>query len=224
MVPAKKMQVIEEKIKKECGCQGSGCSDCRTKVARMRMYANAEIPMDYWPLAMKDFKGDQNFKQYIINDILSDIKKVYEEGMSLAFVGNLGIGKTYAAACVLKTALMSGFTARYIYMSDIIQKSTESNSHIFEELTTVDFLVLDEYCDRYVFPSDKAEQLFGQTMERVLRHRLQNRMPTILCSNTPDLKDVLAGEFSRAVDSLFSRYVKIIYVSGKDFRKLGSKE
>jgi len=49
-------------------------------------------------------------------------------------------------------------------------------------------------------------------------------MPTIICSNTPDLKDVLAGEFSRAVDSLFSRYVKTIYVSGKDFRKSQGKE
>jgi len=224
MIPPKKLQFVEEKIKKDCSCAGEGCTECRSKTARIKAYAKAEIPMDYWLLSMKDFKGDQNFKQYIIDNVLSDIKKVYEDGTSLAFVGNLGIGKTYAAACILKTALMSGFSSRYIYMSDIIQKSTENNSGIFEELTTVDFLVLDEYCDRYVFPSEKAEQLFGQTMERVLRHRLQNRMPTILCSNTPELKDVLAGEFSRAVDSLFSRYVKTIYVSGKDYRKAHGKE
>lgn len=224
MVPPKKLQLIEEKIKRECSCQGESCSECRGKISRIKMYAKAEIPMDYWFLSMKDFKGDPNFKKYVIDNVLSDVKKVYEEGTSLAFVGNLGIGKTYVAVAILKSALVAGFTARYIYMSDIIQKSTEGNSGIFEELTTVDFLVLDEYCDRYVFPSDKAEQLFGQTMERVLRHRLQNRMPTILCSNTPELKDVLAGEFSRAVDSLFSRYVKTIYVSGKDFRKSNGKE
>jgi DNA replication protein DnaC len=224
MVPPRKLQSIEEKIKRDCACQNVGCSDCKQKIARTRSYAKSELPMDYWFLSMKDFKGDQNFKKYIIDNVLTDINKFYEEGMSLAFVGNLGIGKTYAAVCILKTALTSGFTARYIYMSDIIQKSTENNSTIFDELTTVDFLTLDEYCDRYVFPSDKAEQLFGQTMERILRHRLQNRMPTIICSNTPDLKDVLAGEFSRAVDSLFSRYVKIVYVSGKDFRKSQGKE
>lgn len=224
MVPARKLQSIEEKIKKDCSCQGSSCSECKQKIARVRSYAKAELPMDYWLLSMKDFKGDPNFKKYIIDNVLTDINKFYEDGMSLAFVGNLGIGKTYAAVCVLKTAIMSGFSARYIYMSDIIQKSLEPHSSIFDELTTVDFLTLDEYCDRYVFPSDKAEQLFGQTMERILRHRLQNRMPTIICSNTPDLKDVLAGEFSRAVDSLFSRYVKTIYVSGKDFRKSQGKE
>jgi DNA replication protein DnaC len=223
MVPPKKLQVIEEKIKRECQCQTEGCSECKKKIARIRSYAKAEIPMDYWLLSMKDFQGDQNFKKYVVDNVLSDIPKFYEEGMSLAFVGNLGIGKTYAAVCILKSAIMSGYSARYIYMSDIIQKSTEGQSGIFDELTNVDFLTLDEYCDRYVFPSDKAEQLFGQTMERVLRHRLQNRMPTIICSNTPDLKDVLAGDFSRAVDSLFSRYVKTIYVSGKDFRKSGKE-
>jgi DNA replication protein DnaC len=224
MVPQKKLQVIEEKIKRDCQCAGEGCSECKKKIARVRAYAKAELPMDYWFLSMKDFKGDQNFKKYVIDNVLADINRFYEEGQSLAFVGNLGIGKTYAAVAIMKTAIMSNFSARYIYMSDIIQKATESNSGIFEELTNVDFLTLDEYCDRYVFPSDKAEQLFGQTMERILRHRLQNRMPTIICSNTPDLKDVLAGDFSRAVDSLFSRYVKVVYVSGKDFRKSGGKE
>jgi len=224
MIPQKKMDLILRKIRIDCGeCSGLGCSTCKAQASRLKTYSIADIPFDYWMLPFGDFKGDGNFKDFITKK-LHDIDSMYEDGSSVAFVGNLGTGKTYAACCILKIALVSGYSAKYANMADVINEVTRNNTEFFDKIINIDFLILDEYDSRWIYPSEKAEQLFGQTMERVLRHRFQNKMPTIICSNTPDLKNVLAGDFSRAVDSLFSRYVNILYVKGKDFRKLKEGE
>jgi len=220
MVPQKKMDLIEKRIRNSCReCAGGGCLSCRAQITRCKIYAAADIPMDYWMLAFKNFKGDENFKRFITSK-LSDVSEMYEKGSSLAFVGNLGTGKTYAACCVLKMALVKGYSARYVNMADVIEETVKNNYKFLDKITNIDFLCIDEYDSRWVFPSEKAEQLFGQTMERILRARFQNGMPTIICSNTPNLSDVLAGDFSRAVDSLFSKYMEVLYVKGRDFRKI----
>ena len=209
-----------KKVLSSCkSCDGEGCRDCKSKTSRFRSYARVGIPMDYWTLAFKDFAGDSNFKK-IISEYLTNINPAYEDGVSLAFVGNLGTGKTYAACSILKLAQVSGYSVKYLNMSDIIDNVSKGDRDFYDKATNIDFLCIDEYDARWVYPSEKAEQLFGQTMERILRFRFQNKMPTIICSNTLKLENVLAGDFSRAVDSLFSKYVKVIYVSGKDFRKI----
>lgn len=220
MVPKKKMLLIEKKIKSKCrDCEdGFVCTSCKATIARCKKYDYSGVPMDYWMLPFKDFKGDRNFRKRV-SSYIEDINLMYENGSSLAFVGNFGTGKTYVACCILKLAIVNNYSGKYVNMSDIIDESTKNNSKIFEKITNVDFLVIDEFCDRWVYPSEKAEQLFGQTMERILRQRFQNKMPTIICSNTTNLKDVLAGDFSRSIDSLFSKYMETMYVSGKDFRK-----
>jgi DNA replication protein DnaC len=179
--------------------------------------------MDYWMLAFKDFEGDDNFKRFITAK-MSDMSDMYENGGSLAFVGNLGTGKTYAASCILKMAIVSGYTARYVNMSDVVNELVSSktdNSTYLNSLIDVDFLAIDEFDKRWVFPSEKAEHLFGQTLEHILRSRFQNYMPTVLCSNTENIDEVLSEDFARAFSSLRSQYMKVLYVAGKDFRKSG---
>lgn len=227
MIPSKKLEIIQKRVRNNCeGCMGSGCNKCRAKLSRFKSYASSGIPMNYWDLSLKDFQGDKNFKKFLINKV-SDIQKMYEDGCSLAFIGNLGTGKTYAASCILKMAIVNGFSASYINMSDIVTEIVSgnvNNAKFLNDLVSVDFLVIDEFDKRYIFPSEKAERLFGQNLEYVLRNRFQNYMPTILCSNTQNIDDVLSEDFSRAFSSLRSKYMKVIYVAGKDFRKLNSGE
>lgn len=225
MVPQTKKQYIIDKIKAECpNCHGQECSVCRSKVARTALYARSGIPVDYWDKSWKQFNGDPNFKKLIRDKILTRIDSVYENGESYAFVGNLGIGKSYAACAILRIALMNNFRAKYETMSSVINTMLSSNidsNKYLKELMEVDFLVLDEYDVRWIFPSEKAEQMFGSTLEHILRNRFQNKMPTILCSNTVEIDKVLSEDFSKAFESLRTQYVKIVYVSGKDYRKYG---
>jgi DNA replication protein DnaC len=184
-------------------------------------YAEAGIPIDYWLLPFSNFSGDPNFKK-AVSAIIENINNIYLSGESLGFVGNLGTGKTYAACCILKKAIVSGYDAKYVNMSDVVNgliSKSSDNQEYLSELMNIDFLVIDEFDKRWVFPSEKVEQLFGQTLEHILRSRFQNQMPTILCSNTNNIDDVLSDEFSRAFSSLRQKYMKVFIVAGRDFRK-----
>lgn len=220
MIPKRKLDFVKSKIIEGCQCQtDTGCPKCRSQISRVTRYAQAGIPADYWLLSFKDFQGDPNFKK-LISTQLKDISGLYNDGRSSAFVGNLGTGKTYAATSILKRAIVAGYSAQYYHMDQVIRSSISPDSNEFyKEITGTDFICIDEYDSRWVFPSEKSETLFGQTMESILRFRFQNNMPTIICSNTEDVTKVLAGDFSRTTESLFSKYVKVIYVAGKDFRK-----
>tara|TARA_R110002020_G_scaffold50716_9_gene143385 strand:+ start:108839 stop:109510 length:672 start_codon:yes stop_codon:yes gene_type:complete len=219
MIPVNKLRMMKELCIKECKeCGGSKCEMCASKAMRFSRYASSNIPIDYWNSSYKNFIGDKRFKD-AARGYIENVDKMYGDGDSIAFIGGFGTGKTYMAACMLKIAMIRGYSALYYHMSDMIQDSLDSKSSFFEKAGSIDFLCIDEFDSRWVFPSENSEQLFGQTMERVFRHRFQNKMPTIICSNTHDLNSVLSGRFSSSVESLFSQFVKVLYIGGKDLRK-----
>ncbi len=224
MIPYKKLESIKQKIRRDCtGCRDSaGCNVCASRLERITRYARAGIPVRYWDLAFKNFQGDPNFAKFIRENVLKDIDTFYDKGESLAFIGNLGTGKSYAACCILKRALVADYSGLYVQMADIVSKTLSSkvdSSEYMESLIQADFLVIDEFDPRWVFPSEKVEQMFGTTLEYIMRTRFQNSMPTVLCSNANDIDKVLSNDFGRAFSSLRSMYMKVIIVSGKDFRK-----
>jgi DNA replication protein DnaC len=223
MIPEKKLNFIIRKIESNCDCKGDGCQTCRQKTARITLYAKSGIPVEYWNKSWKDFAGDQNFKKIVRDKILSRMVDVYDNGESFAFVGKLGVGKTYAACAILKIAALNDFSIHYCNMSDVIDKVTKNDHEYFDILINKDFVCFDEFDSRWIYPSEKAEQLFGQTMERIFRHRFQNNMPTVVCSNTIDIESVLKNDFENSIDSLFTKFMKIIDVGGKDYRKYGKE-
>ena len=217
-----KLKRLKLKVTKECkACSGSGCSDCLSKADRISKYSECGIPVEYWMLSFKNFSGDNHFKEIIKKDI-ENILDFYDSGLSYLFSGNLGTGKTYAACCLLKVAALSGFSCHYTTMAEavntILSSSTDSKKY-FSMLISQDFLVIDEFDSRWIFPSEKTEQVFGSSLEYILRTRFQNQLPTILCSNNDDVDQILGGYFAKTFKSLRSKYVKVIYVGGKDFRR-----
>jgi DNA replication protein DnaC len=223
MVPPKKLESIKNRIRESCQCKGRGCSICASKIERLTRYARAGIPVRYWDLAFKDFQGDPNFGNFI-RTIMSDIEGFYDKGESLAFIGNLGTGKSYAACCILKMGLVNDYSGLYVQMAEIVNNTLSpkvDSAEYLEKLINVDILVIDEFDPRWVFPSEKVEKMFGTTLEYILRTRFQNSMPTVLCSNANDIDKVLSNDFARAFSSLRSMYMKVVLVAGKDFRKNG---
>jgi len=220
MVPTKKMERMAGNVRKNCKCSGTGCSICASKIGRMRDYANAGIPVVYWSLPFKKFEGDPRFAESV-RGILRDIDSFYDTGKSYAFVGNLGTGKSYAACCILKASVISGYDCHYTQMAEIVNTllSGRDTTGYLADILEYDVLVIDEFDPRWVFPSVKVERIFGSNLEYILRTRFQNGMPTIVCSNAADIDEVLSNDFAKAFASLRNMYMDVHVVTGKDFRK-----
>lgn len=216
-IPIKKLQDQLSVI------ENSG-DDLKTKSLKLiatNRYAESNIPIEYWSLKMKDFIGDPRLLNKY-SEYIEDLKKSYLTGLSICFAGGHGLGKTMTASCILKIACQKGYTCLYTTLSDIVSVLTQASSEdkflARRELMLVDFLVIDEFDSRFM-PSENAADLYARSLENIFRARSQNKLPTLMCTNSPNIVETFHGPLKQSIDSLMKGYLKIFPVLGEDFRK-----
>lgn len=194
------------------------------KLMAANRYTDGNIPIMYWDLKMeKDFVGDPRLlKKY--NEYITDLKSVYINGKSLCLAGSYGLGKTFTNCCILKLAALKGYSVLYTTLSDVISVLTQSDDkyNAKQELTMVDFLCLDEVDSRFI-SSDNSADLFARSLETIFRTRLQNKLPTLMCTNSPNIVESFNGNLKQSIESLIKGNMEIFPVFGDDFRKIGIK-
>jgi DNA replication protein DnaC len=173
----------------------------------------------------KDFHGDPRllarYQTYI-----EDLKLSYINGSSICFAGGHGLGKTMTGTCILKKAAQKGYSTLYTTLSDIVNILTQAGGEekflSRRELNTVDFLMIDEFDPRFM-PNENAADLYARTLETVFRTRSANKLPTLMCSNSPNMAQAFNGPLKDSIDSLLKGYLKVFQVMpGIDYR--GKKE
>ena len=189
-IPKKKLREWLAAIKEKT----PDIKDQNVKLQAINRYAESNIPIEYWSLKMeKDFSGDPRLKTKY-EEYIADLKNSYINGVSICFAGSHGVGKTMAVSCILKNAAQKGFSCLYTTLSDIVNALTSApNEDKFSarrELTLVDFLVIDEFDSRFM-PSDNAADLYARSLESVFRTRSQNKLPTLMCTNSPNVVESL---------------------------------
>lgn len=224
LIPQKKINnAIEEVRAKFSNKNGILNKDGAVLVEAIYKYAQSNIPVDYWFREMSDFQGDKNLLA-VYNKISLDIDKSYDDGVCFCFAGGHGRGKTMAASCILKRCIESGkYTALYVNLTDIINimaSSSQNDQNIKSTarkyLLSVDFLIIDEFDSRFM-GTDNATDLFGRTLEPILRSRIQNKLPCILCTNNTNPDELFNGALQQSFKSLMKKF-KTIFVIGKDHR------
>lgn len=222
-VPGKKLQDAIAAIE-----DSDDASDVKAiKLTAINRYAESNIPIGYWSLKMeRDFIGDPNLKAKY-EEYVADLKISYQKGVSVCFAGLHGLGKTMTATCILKRAAQKGYTCLYTTLKDIVSTLIDGTSEekylARRELMLVDFLVIDEFDNRFFKKSADAADLYAQTLESVFRTRSQNSLPTIMCTNSPNIVESFTGQLRDSISSLMSGYVKIFPVFGEDIRKRVTK-
>lgn len=216
-IPLKKLQSkieeiksleIEEKFK-------------NMNIASVNRFCEANIPVEYWDLAMKDFKGSKNLKD-LYDSYTLDLKKSYIDGKSFCLCGAHGVGKSMTLANILKMACLKNYSCLYTTLSDAVTAMTYNNEEKFvikKELNTVDFLVVDEFDPRFI-ASENAGDLYARTVEHIFRTRSQNKLPTLMASNSPNVLNSFSGQLQKSLESLFNGYLESIAVLGKDYRSI----
>jgi DNA replication protein DnaC len=196
------------------------------KAVAVNRYAESNIPIEYWGLSMeKDFIGDPRLKQRYDEYVL-DIKNSYITGSSLCFAGMHGLGKTMAATCILKKAAQKGYSCLYTTLSDIVAVLTQAGGEdkflARRELVLVDFLVIDEFDPRFM-ATENAADLYARSLEGVFRTRSANKLPTLMCTNSPNVVESFSGPLRASIGSLMKGYMHVFPVLGEDIRKRGVK-
>lgn len=197
-----------------------------TKLIAINRYAESNIPIEYWSLKMeRDFIGDSRLKEKYDEYIL-DLKASYINGVSICLAGSHGLGKTFVLTNILKKAAQKGFSCLYTNLGDIVNVLTQANNEdkylARRELILVDFLVIDEFDSRFM-ANDNAADLYARSLEGVFRARSQNKLPTLMATNSPNIVESFNGSLKASIDSLMKGYMKIFPVLGEDFRKKGNK-
>lgn len=192
------------------------------KLIAINRYAESNIPIEYWGLKMdRDFQGDPRLLSKY-NEYTIDLKNSYINGVSVCFAGGHGLGKTMTVACILKKACGKNFSCLYTTLSDIVNVLTQSSGEdkylSKRELALVDFLVIDEFDSRFM-PSENAADLYARSLEGVFRTRSQNKLPTLMCTNSPNVVKSFNGPLQQSIDSLMKGYLTVFPVLGDDFRK-----
>ena len=179
------------------------------KAECFNVWYSAGIPIAYWSLTRKTFPGHESVLNWLKQ--MEDINKVYADGKSFSLNSNAcGLGKTFAACEVLKTAIMAGYSTKYTTMPEIIDfTTTKEERHAFKAtLLYSDFIVIDEFDRRFLPTSEHGKEMFGSTLENIIRSRFQNKLPIIFCSNETGGKfgidSVFDGTFGMTFGSLFS--------------------
>jgi len=228
-IPQRKVNEALIKTLKSCEiCSESGatlnnaCDDCRVINTALSRFADSNIPIRFWYLKMEDFKGSSVLKEKY-EEITSNLGQVYDDGVCICFAGGHGVGKTMTCANILKKAVAKGYQCLHVTLGDIVSSAVSNAGHdkfvARRELMMVDFLVIDEFDPRHMTEGASAD-LFGRQMEDIFRRRSENRLPLLMCTNSPNVVDSFAGPIRQSMDSLMS-YATVIPVLGKDFRKGG---
>ena len=216
---ANKKDLVKKRVTSDHGCEGP-CTKCARIHQLIDLMFEANIPVGYWFLTMKDFKGASELKE-IYDEFVGNLSDKYMAGISICFAGNQGTGKTMSSICILKQALKKGYSAYYTTATDILNNMTDfkNNGELRDKLRNTDFLVIDELDSRF-FTSDSVKELFCSIYENVFRFRAHNMMPTIICTNeTEGVLKVFHGAGVQSIESLNHQYLKVYPVVGPDFRK-----
>lgn len=213
-----------KKINLENGTDGL-CKRCALATVLFNRYMESNIPIEYWHFKMdKDFKGDKRLLDKY-NEFTSDLNKTFAAGTSICFSGQHGVGKTSVATCILKRATQKGYTTLYSTFDDTItvltQAPAEEKFLAKKELAMVDFLVIDELDSRFI-ASESMADLYGRQLEFILRTRRQNKLSTLIGTNSPNLVENFTGALKQSITSITTGYIQSFVVLGQDFRKVMS--
>lgn len=171
---------------------------------------------------MSEFKGPEIFKK-VYSSTVENLQTIYSEGKSFALLGNHGIGKTTVATAILRRMAEKNYNCLYTTLTDmvniIIEAPFEEKYAAKKELTQVDMLVVDELDSRFFTASENTADLFGKSLENIIRTRFANRLPNIFISNSPNMLEGFNGQFKASLQSLMSN-VKEFAAKGPDFRGL----
>ena len=175
------------------------------------------VPSRFAEASFFNFECRTENEKFCFEKVVEFTERENNDGV-LLMTGAKGTGKTH-----LGTAAVRDTQGRYVSMEDLIYKvesslnfkSPQTEEEVFNDFTTVKFLVIDE-----VGRSLKREKEI-EILSYILRKRYDNQLPTIVISNLE--KKVLLKNLGEAVVDRLRETATSIEFTGESYRLLKRK-
>tara|TARA_R110002167_G_scaffold89203_1_gene240640 strand:- start:13609 stop:14214 length:606 start_codon:yes stop_codon:yes gene_type:complete len=192
-----------------------------------KMLKRTQIPKIYWDARLSKIVPSKDAEKLtrFVNEI---IEKGTLSSEGLYIYGAYGVGKSAAAAIILKSALSRGKFGLWTNFCDITSYHTDEKRYryseaesMYDRMLSSEILVIDEF-------SVTSKDWFPiQVIERAVRDRVRNQKPTIITSNhSPSSLSSDSSTESRKLRvltsglvSIFQEAVSGVCLTGKNWRK-----
>lgn len=145
----------------------------------------------------------------------------------IAFMGTVGTGKTFAAACISNNLMNNGRTVLAInlglYLNKLKTEWGQAEQDFLKQVESCDFLIIDD------FGSENATEWATEKIFNLIDARYRSEKPLIISSNlnVSDEKDML-NHFKFDINCrIYDRLKAITYpivVTGKSYRRTPEDE
>lgn len=195
------------------------CRDCTARAARIVHYKDKP---DYFRYKLRKIVG----RLYIdakIGDFSAKIQEILKSGDNLYMWGPVGVGKTYAAAAVLRVRMESGYGITKLSFSAFCRRlrssytdQGESEHQIVSSAQEVDILLIDDLG----LEDNPPKQFSNFTLYDLINYRLEEGKQTIITSNIPisGSEQSITNLFGARIADRLTGYMTI-KLDGKSKRK-----
>lgn len=182
------------------------------------------LPRKFWK-SRSDFIQDVDVREKVLA-FRKDIDRHVEHGHGVVFAGDAGVGKTSAAACLLKQAMARGYTTYFVTYDELRELVFDSGrlygdgtdgTTIKQQVERAEFLVLDGF--NAPFLTDKA---FGPLqLERLLNRRSSAIRSTVLTTRVAGM--LKRKEYENLFDVVTS-CMALMKIQGRNLRDDARRE
>lgn len=223
--------------KGRCYCQQKAYLEAKSQKQREILWEDyrrrkilAQVPERYENMKFKDFlTNDNNKKAYeIAMNYLRESQERRKENKGLYIHGDIGVGKTFIAACLCNELLAIGWSCKFTTITELLCELDKSymyqgqvDGNILKKIKGADFLFIDDFGKEFI-GRESNPQLYKTVEKQVLTiisARYNSKKPTIITSNYSKnyLLDTLKLD-TAIMDKLNTMATVSVRMNGKSFR------
>lgn len=183
----------------------------QAKVKELRRAGFPEAEMQDWTFEHDDGESSQIIT--VARNYVENFKKMREDGKGLLLFGNVGNGKTFAAACIANALIDKGYPCLMERLPDIAQGIFDGDftCHDFNKYP---LLILDD------LGAERKTEYMQEIVFSVIDSRYRARLPLIVTSNLT--AEAIKNPADIAYQRIFSRLLEMclpVECNGEDRRR-----
>ena len=207
-------------ISVRCSCAAQEAENSQLKAKREEIEELRKLCLPYDSMRRYTFANaeDLNAKHITIAKRYADVwEKVNHENISLAFWGNVGTGKSYAALCIANALLDKKIPVKHIMSSDLVEEMSakgEARQDFLKKICQAPLLIIDDV-------GAESDSSYAQTqLCRAIDARRESGKPFVITTNysLQEIETEGAGAKARIFDRLNGSCV-FVKVEGESRRK-----